>query len=206
MAANPISIVERKHAVAYDGTNSGDIDALFPLTTISEAGGVWTFESPPAGPTYVVNTNDWIVFYQGYVFGTFSPTAFDMFFRCNAECDDIQANDIQALQEAVEILETQVSDLESDVENLGGESVRSVGVAPVPSLLLLTSANVDVQLSPAMPDTSFTARAYKFAGVSLSDLVINSVTIIDQDTVRVNVGNTGALTITGASLLVTASA
>lgn len=206
MAANPISIVERKHAVAYDGTNSGDIDALFPLTTISEAGGVWTFESPPAGPTYVVNTNDWIVFYQGYVFGIFSPTAFDMFFRCNAECDDIQANDIQALQEAVETLETQVSDLESDVENLGGESVRSVGVAPVPSLLLLTSANVDVQLSPAMPDTSFTARAYKFAGVSLSDLVINSVTIIDQDTVRVNVGNTGALTITGASLLVTASA
>lgn len=206
MAATPVNIVERRHAVQYDGTNSGDIDNLFSLNTLSEAGGVWTFESPPASSTYVVNTNDWIVYAQNMAFAVHTPTAFDNFYRCNAQCDDLQEADIQDLQEAVETLEGQVSSLETEVGNLGGESVRSVGVAPVPSLLLLTNVNVDVQLSPAMPDTDFTARAFKFAGVSLSDLVINSVTIIDQDTVRVNVGNTGALTITGASLLVTASA
>lgn len=206
MAANPINIVERRHAVQYDGTNSGDISNLFSLNTLSEAAGTWTFESPPGSSTHVTNTNDWIMYAQNMAIATYTPTAFDNFYRCNAQCDDLQETDIQELQEAVETLEGQVADLETEVGNLGGESVRSVGVAPVPSLLLLTSVDVDVQLSPAMPDTSFTARAYKFAGVSLSDLVINSVTIIDQDTVRVNAGNTGALTITGASLLVTASA
>lgn len=205
MAATPINIVERKHAVQYDGTNSGDIDNLFPVTTLSEASGVWTFESPPSGPTYVVNTNDWIVFFQNMVFGTYSPTAFDFFYRCNAECGDLQATEVQDLQEAVETLQGLVEDLQTEVDGLGGESVRAVGVAAVPTLLLGGSTNVDVQLSPAMADTSFTARAYKFAAVSLVDLAINSVTIIDNDTVRVNVSNTGLVTLSGASVLVTAS-
>lgn len=206
MAATPINIVERKHAVQYDGTNSADIDNLFPVNTLSEAGGVWTFESPPTGPTYVVNTNDWIVFFQNMVFSTYSPTAFDFFYRCNAECADLSASEVQALEEAVETLETEMETLQGEVEGLGGESVRSTGVGAVPTLLLGTSANVDVQLNPAMPDTSFTARAFKFAAVSLVDLAINSVTIIDADTVRVAVQNTGLVTLSGASVMVTASA
>lgn len=204
MAATPVNIVERKHAVQYDGTNSGDIELLFPLTHISETGGVWTFES--GGPTWAVNTNDWIVYYQNYVFSTFSPTAFEWFFRCNAECGDLQTQDIQDLQEAVETLEGQVEDLTAEVASLGGASVRSVGIAAVPTLLLGASTTVAVQLSPAMPDSSYTARAFKFAGVSLSDLNITSVTVVDADTVNVGVQNVGLLTLTGASVLVTASA
>lgn len=197
MTATPINIVERKHAVQYDGTNSGDIDALFPVNTLSEVSGVWTFESPPTGPTYVVNTNDWIVFFQNMVFSTYSPTAFDFFYRCNAECAD--------LQEAVETLQGQVEDLQGEVDALGGMSVRSVGVAPVPLLLLGASTTVAVQLNPAMADSAYTAKAFKFAGVSLTDLAINSVTIVDADTVNVAVENTGLATITGASVLVTAT-
>lgn len=180
MAATPINIVERKHAVQYDGTNSGDIDNLFSLNTISETGGVWTFESPPGSSTYVANTSDWIVFFQNSAYGTFSPTAFDNFFRCNAECDDLL--------------------------NLAtGVSVKSVGVAPVPTLLLGGSATVAVQLSPAMADASYSARAFKFAGVSLTDLSIDSVTVVDADTVNVAVSNVGLLTLAGASVLVTAT-
>lgn len=205
MTATPINIVERKHAVQYDGTNSGDIDALFPVNTLSEVSGVWTFESPPAGPTYVVNTNDWIVFFQNMVFGTYSPTAFDFFYRCNAECADLQSAEVQDLQEAVETLQGQVEDLQGEVDALGGMSVRSVGVAPVPLLLLGASTTVAVQLNPAMADSAYTAKAFKFAGVSLTDLAINSVTIVDADTVNVAVENTGLATITGASVLVTAT-
>lgn len=180
MAATPINIVDRRHAVQYDGTNSGDIDSLFSLLTVSEVGGVWTFESPPGSATYVANTSDWIVYAQNMAFGSFSPTAFDNFYMNVA--------------------------LASDLSGLAtGVSVKSVGVAPVPTLLLGGSATIAVQLTPAMADSSYTARAYKFAGVSLTDLDIDSVTVVDADTVNVAVSNVGLFTITGASVLVTAT-
>lgn len=200
MAATPVNIVERKHAVQYDGSNSADIDDAFPVNTISEAGGVWTFESPPSGPTYVVNTNDWIVFLQNMVYGTFSPGAFDLFFSCNAVCEDLDSAAVEELSEALDELEETVEALNTS------PAVRSVGIAPVPLLLLGASTTVAVQLSPSMPDSSYTARAFKFAGVSLTDLNITSVTVVDADTVNVGVQNTGLVTLTGTSVLVTATA
>lgn len=205
MAATPQNIVERRHGVQYDGTNSGDIDALFSLNTLSESGGVWMFESPPGSSTYTVNTNDWIVYAQNMAFATHSPTAFVNFYRCNAECADVESLDVQALQEAVETLEGEMDALQAEVDALGGVSIRSVGVAAVPTLLLGASATVAVQLNPAMADSSYTAKAFKFASVSLVDLQINSVTIVDADTVNVNVENTGLVTLSGASVLVTAT-
>lgn len=180
MAATPINIVERREAVQYDGTNSGDIDGLFALTTISEVGGVWMFESPPGASTFTVNTSDWIKYAQNMALEVHSPTAFDNFYSCNTVCADLDGL-------------------------ASGVSVKSIGVAPVPTLLLGGSATVAVQLSPAMADSSYTARAFKFAGVSLSDLSINSVTVVDADTVNVAVSNVGLLTLTGASVLVTAT-
>lgn len=177
MAANPISVVERRHAVQYDGTNSGDISALFSLETLSENAGVWTFESPPDSSVFVTNTNDWIVYAQNMALFKFSPGDFDVFYRCNAECDDLS------------VFST-------------GVQIRAMGVAPVPLLLASGSTTVAVQLQPAMPDASYTAYASKFAGVSLTDLNITSVSVVDEDTVNVGVQNVGLITLTGASVMV----
>jgi len=63
-----------------------------------------------------------------------------------------------------------------------------------------------VTLQPAMADDTYTAYAHKFAGISLTDLQINSVTVVDEDTVTVAVENVGLATIAGASVAVHAIA
>lgn len=192
MAANPINIVTALTAVQYDGTNSSDIVALdpgFTLNNQTEVGGVWSFNSPPDSTFYTVDTNDYIVFGQNQVFYVWTPAEYELQYQCNITCEDLDAALSGALAEVP-----------------GGEMIRAYGVGAVPTLLLSTSADVDVTLQPAMPDTSFTAYANKFASVSLVDLAINSVTIIDEDTVRVNVSNTGLVTLAGASVSVHAVA
>lgn len=201
MTANPINIVERRHAVQYDGTNSGDIETLFDANTLSEVGGVWTFESPTGSTVFVVNTDDYILFAQNMALGKFSPTDFANFYRCNAQCDDTEA-----LQEAVGTVEAALETVETSLAavqtSLGGGFIRAVGVAPVPTLLLNTETTVAVQIQPAMPDSSYTAYASKFAGISIVDLSILSVAVVDTDTVNVTVRNVGLVTLTGASVLV----
>lgn len=178
MTATSFNIVERRHAVQYDGANSGDIDALFALNTVSEAGGVWTFESPPGSSTFTANTNDWIVYAQNMALATHTPTAFNTFYSCNAVCEDVEGL-------------------------ASGTSVRAAGVAPIPTLTVLNpDATVAVQLTPSMPDAGYTASAYTFAGVALGDLEVNSVTVVDADTVNVSVSNTGLVSIAGANVLV----
>lgn len=192
MAANPINVVDTLRAVQYDGTNSGDIAALdpgFDFNNDTEVGGVWSFQSPPDATAHVVPTGSWILYGQNQVFYVKTNTEFGLQNDCNITCADLD----NALEGALDGLPE-------------GVMVRSFGVAAVPTLLLSTSANVDVQLQPAMPDTNFTAYASKFAAVSLVDLAINSVTIIDNDTVRVNVSNTGLITLAGASVTVHAVA
>ena len=194
MAVNPINVLTTLRAVQYDGTNSAEIIALdpgFDFNNDSEIGGVWSFQSPPDSTSFVVQTNDYILYAQNQVFYRKPPNEFNVEYSCNITCEDMTA----ALDEAIE-----------GVTDSFGEQIRALGVAAVPTLLLSSSANVDVTLQPAMPDTSFTAHASKFASVSLTDLVINSVTIIDEDTVRVNVSNVGLLTLSGASVMVHAVA
>jgi hypothetical protein len=181
MAANPINVVTRLHAVQYDGTNSSDIAALFALNNSSESGGTWNFQSPPDSSSFTIHTGDWILFAQNQAFSKTLENEFDTLYSCNTLCDDVG------------VFAT-------------GQQVRSIGVAPVPSLVLSGTANVDVTLYPAMPDTSYAAHAATFAGVSLANLQINSVTVVDEDTVRVAVQNTGLLTLAGASLIVHAVA
>ena len=75
-----------------------------------------------------------------------------------------------------------------------------------PSLAPSATADVDVTLQPAMPDVSYAAYAVKFAGVSVTGLAINSVTVVDEQTVTVAVENTGGLTLSGATVMVHAVA
>lgn len=183
MAANPINAVSILRAVQYDGTNSGDIIALdeFDFNNASESGGVWSFQSPPDSTSYTINTGDWILYAQNQVMLKCSNSEFTLQYTCNALCPDVEA--LAAVP-----------------------SVRSIGVAPVPLLLASGTANVNVALSPAMPDDSYTAYAAKFAGISLTDLNITSVTVVDEDTVTVGVENVGLVTLTGATVLVHAVA
>lgn len=183
MAANPISVVTTLYAVQYDGTNSSDIIALdeFDFNNASESSGTWSFQSPPDSTSYTFHTGDWVLYAQNQVMQAKTNMEFEREYSCNALCPDL------------EVFST-------------GEQIRSMGVAPVPSLVLNASTTVNVTLSPPMPDDSYTAYASKFAGVSITDLTINSVTVVDEDTVQVAVQNTGLVTLAGANVLVHAVA
>lgn len=186
MAANPINIVDTMVAVQYDGTNSGDIVALdaFDFNNSSESAGTWSFQSPPDATSYTIHTSDWILYAQNQVFQKVSNSEFVTNYRCNVLCPD------------VETLESLVL----------APKVQAIGVAPVPTLVLNATANIDVTLQPAMADDTYNAYAHKFAGVALANLNITSVTVVDEDTVTVGVQNTGVVTLSGATILVHAVA
>ena len=82
----------------------------------------------------------------------------------------------------------------------------SAGIAGVPTLLLSQSATVTVTLKIPFFDTSYTAIAMISGSLNLlGALQINSVTIVDEDTVNVVVQNTGLVTLSGASVVVVAT-
>lgn len=187
MAADPINIIDRRRAVQYDGTNSGDIIALdeFDLNNSSvDGGGVWTFQSPPDSTLRTIAPDDWVVYSQNAVNSNHPPGEFNTFYECNTTCPEVEAFASFASE----------------------PKIQAMGIAPVPPLTLNQTADVDVTLQPALADDTYDAYAHLFAGVSLSNLQINSVTVVDGDTVTVAVQNTGVATLSGASVLVHAVA
>lgn len=172
-----INIVESRRSIQYTGSNSAEIDAaITDLTIDSESAGVLTVTS--SSTQYVVNTGDWINFWQGYISGVFTNAQFGFFFINNA--------------------------ILSDVTALSAAAVRSAGAASAPTLLLNTPVNVAVQLIPAMPDSSYVANAFVFGtGVDTTQITINSVTVTDVDTVTVNL-QTSAVSTSGVHILVVA--
>jgi hypothetical protein len=187
-----VNIVESRKSIQYSGANSTEIDSeITDLTIDSEIAGVLTVTSN--GSQYVVNTGDWINFWQGYIQGVFSNATFGLYYIAHP-VGDVDISE----------LETAIDDLEDAVSGLSSSAVRSTGVATAPTLLLNTPADVAVQLVPAMPDTSYTATAHVFgSGISLSNVTINSVTITDTDTVTVSV-QTGLVSLAGVNILVVA--
>lgn len=185
MAADPINIVNTLRAVQYDGTNSGDIVALdeFNFNNDSEVNGVWSFQSPPDSASFVVQTGDWILFAQNQVMYRTSNPEFEITYSCNALCPEVEQLAFMAL----------------------APKVQAVGIAAVPTLLSNMGVTVVVTLQPAMADATYSAYAHKFAGVAVDNLNITSVTVVDEDTVHVDVHNAGS-TLTGANLLVHAVA
>lgn len=174
-------------AVQYTGSNSADIDAQVPNVTItSEVGGV--LELLFNGSTVLtLNTGDWI-YWNGFVTNTLSNSMYLGEWGCVALCSDVDA------------LQTEVATLQTEVA-MG--AMRSFGVAPVPALLLNQSTTIGVQLNPAMPNASYSAYALLFAGtVSITGLQINSVTVVDADTVNVVVQSVGVATLAGANVMV----
>ena len=174
--ATPITFSNRSYQ--YDGTNSAAIAAEGSVVILSETGGVLTMESPLGSTVWNIPLSYYIVFAENYVVEVSSPADFTRRWRCVALCD--------SLAPAV------------------GTPLRSVGVAPVPLLLASASTTVAVQLNPAMPDATYTPQAFLFAGISIVGLQINSVSVVDADTVNVVVQNVGLLSLQGSNVLVTA--
>lgn len=82
----------------------------------------------------------------------------------------------------------------------------SVGFAVVPTLLLSQSATVTVTLEVPFFDAAYSAVALLSGSLNLlGALQVNSVTVVDEDTVDVVVQNTGLVTLSGASVLVVAT-
>lgn len=199
----PLNVTHASRAIQYTGSNGAEVDAavsvLADFAIVSESGGdlVWNVNG---GSNRTTATGEWIVYVSGDV-TSMSDTMFLKERMCVALCSELAATDA-----AVAALDVRVDDLEGGVSTLStivdDAFVRSMGVAAVPTLLLGGTATVPVQLQPAMSGTSYSAYASKFAGVSLTDLQINSVTVVDTDTVNVAVENVGLGTITGASVMV----
>lgn len=87
MAADPISVVNRLHAVQYDGTNSSDIAQLFAFSNSSEFAGVWSFQSPPDSSSFTFNTGDWILYSQNQVQYKVLEAEFETLYSCITVCE-----------------------------------------------------------------------------------------------------------------------
>lgn len=186
-------------SIQYTGSNSADLDSQVPnVSIISESGGVLRLDHE--GTTLVLNINDWLVF-DISSYAVFSHTQYLAERDCIVICSDLA--DTEA---SVSDVADDLSDLTSSVATLStaivGAFVRSIGVAPIPTLIQNQSTTVAVQLQPAMPDSGYSAYATTFAGVSLASLSVDSVTVVDADTVNVALTNNGVATIAGASVMV----
>lgn len=81
----------------------------------------------------------------------------------------------------------------------------AVGYAVTPSLGVGASATVAVDMVPALPDSGYNVGvALAGSAQLLGALAILSATVVDADTVNVVIQNNGLLTLSGATVLVTA--
>lgn len=174
-------------SIQYTGSNSADIDIQVPGVSItSEVDGVLTLN----GGQFILNTNDWILF-NSVMITTLSNNQWLNEWGCVALCSE--------LNEVVADLDDVTDDL---LAATSFPALRAFGVAPVPTLLASQSTTVAVPITPAMPDSSYTATAQLFAGIAIGALQINSVTVVDEDTVNVAVQNTGLVSLSGANVMV----
>lgn len=198
MPTTAYNMTERRFAVQYTGSNSAEIDAIIANFVITnEAGGVLDFTSN--GSPWTANATDWICFQQNTVDQIHSAALFAFYFT---RYPDIAA--LAAVEADVAVVEADVAAVEAALADLGDIAMLSVGAAAVPLLLASASVTVPVTLYPALPDTSYTPHSHLFGGINLGPLEILSSTVISTTVVDVVVRNNGLLSLTGATLLVSA--
>jgi len=177
MATTIKNVVKRKNSMVYSGSNSADLNAAIDDFTInSEAGQILAFTS--GGESFTANADDRVVFWDGVV-------------QAVLDADDYEDAYIEFLTEEQSL-------------QLPSGAVKAAGIATVPPLVAGVPVTISVDISPAMPNTSFTANVDLFGATNLSSITVNSVTIVDTDTVDVNVQTSDAV-FTGLQLLVTAT-
>src|ERR1044072_4938950 len=176
-----LPVVAKWRYIRYTGSNSAELNAEVPLNIISEEDGVLVCECPPGGRFWTINAGDYCLYYEREIAEVdISTTEFERRWRCDRTCDEITAQVATPL--------------------------RSFGVSAVPELAASASDTVSVTLAPDMSDAGYGATAQLFAGVDISALQVNSVTVVDEDTVDVVVENTGLVSLSGANVMVVAFA
>lgn len=167
-------------SLQYDGTNSADVLALAQLKTNvsdwaiqSETGGILTLSFDQSGPDTVSFAED--------DWAVFIPNIMQL-----AAWPPSLYNDYFGLVPAP------------------ADFRLSMGYALTPAILGGNSATVAVQISPGQASESYQARAVLTGASSLlSELEITSVSVVDTDTVNVVVHNTGLISLSGATVVVT---
>lgn len=192
-----INIVDRYVAVQYNGSNKAEVAAIIAdYSFVSEGGG--TLEFTTGGSNRTVNSTEWVRAVGGNYSGVFADSFFAQYYSRYATYGDISGfaggGDLADLTERVEELESSPS------------GVQAAGIALAPTLLLGASATVPVNLSQAMPDTSYTPHAQLIASTTaLGSLSVTGISVVDTDTVNVTVQNSGLVNLSGVQILVTAS-
>lgn len=193
-------------SMQYTGSNSADFPAQVPdVTIVSEVNNVLTLDH--LGSPVVLQLGHWIIW---NLYGTIAVNVnqYATEWGCFAPCEVVET--VSTLEAETSTLESDLATAMADIATLQatvaglsiGTPVRSLGVAPVPSLILNQSTTVPVTVNPAMPDTSYTPVARLFAGVSITDLNITGVSVISTTEVDVTVQNVGLVTLAGANVLV----
>lgn len=101
-----------------------------------------------------------------------------------------------------------MSDLDTRVDALEAVSggIQAAGVAEAPTLLFGQSTNVDVDIIPVMSSSSYTPYVQLFAPSSvLGVLSVAATTVLDSNTVRVTIQNSGLVSLSGVRILVVAT-
>lgn len=188
MTATALAVVPRNRAVQYDGTNGTEIEALIDdLTIITDSGTSLAFTS--GGAPWSVPSGGFIIFNEaGSVYDTLNTQgAFDArFHSCVVEAD--------------------LEGIETDLEALSGipAAISAIGETTFAALVSLGTTTVTVTLVPAMPDTNFDAHVTVFGGVGiLGNVTIGTITIVDADTVTVQITN-NSLSLLGGTVQVAA--
>lgn len=197
-----VNICESRKAIQWTGSNAAEIDAaITDLTIDSNVGGVLTVTS--SSTQFVLNTGDWATYWQGYINGIYTNAQFNFYFLANAITSDMTSMQTQVNTNttAISSNSSAITALQAAMSTLGTAAVRSAGVQTAPTLLLGVAQNVDVTLLPAMPNTSYTPYSFAFGGVNLSGLTINSTTVINASTVRVNL-QTSLVSLAGVHVMV----
>lgn len=179
-----VYITDRYQAIQYTGGNSATVDAaITDFTIISETGGVLTASS--GGNNWTISTNDWVRYTQGFVASVHSPAAFATLFLTVASSADLLG-------------------LQAQVDAVASDSVSGVGLKESPTLLFGQSANVDVDIHPTQAGDQYTPLPQLVAASSaLGSLSITGTSVLDADTVRVTVQNSGLVNLSGVHVLVT---
>lgn len=173
-----VLIAPKFWAVQYTGSNGSEVDGFCDdWSFVSESGGVLTLNSLPSG-NFTVTTGQWVVSTYG-------------------QCQ-IFAN--EAAWRAIYIDYATKADL-----GTATMPVTAIGVASVPTLLGATQTTVQVTIRPTLPSTSYSVASAVTGAVNLlASLSVLSTTVVSTSRVDVVVRNTGLLSLTGASVIVTA--
>lgn len=199
MTATALAVVPRNRAVQYDGTNGTEIEALIDdFTIITDSGTSLAFTS--GGAPWSVPSGGFIIFNEaGSVYDTLNTQgAFDArFHSCVVEAD------LEGIETDLETLSTQVEALSEGVDSIPA-AISAIGETTFAPLVSLGSTTVTVTLVPAMPDTNFDAHVTVFGGVGvLSNVTIGTITVVDADTVTVQITN-NSLSLLGGTVQVAA--